>query len=1336
MSVTLLLWPLLFGKVLLASRGMMIAFGTSILSIWKNIWIGVARLAPIALRALMGPWGLAITAIFLLLVAFKDQVAQALHAVQGAFTSFGSWINQNFKSLGAFFGKIADGIVNAFWALPEGVRNAMLAVIHVVAAAAKQVYEWMSYLNPFARHSPSLVDQVNAGTAAIAAAYSRTASTVAKQKANITKADIANQEKVVDRWKAALDRANDALDIQQGKLDRLKDHLSVLTDAYDAHKQAMDNFASAPLKGMQAMSDAIFDNQMAQKKLQLQMAQWQQVNGSLDDAANKLADISGQMEQLRGESQSLRLAGAGSDVLGPIDAQVAAMQQAADQLRQTTQNSPIAEMQKQLDLLQQQGDILDLQQSINFDPLTRQLDLLAHAQKEINYDDAVAGIKNEQSAMAALQPQIDTLTAAVNKQQAVVQKAKDARDQIADRYDKEREKLAALKKAYDDLHGSMASANLDAKKGGLGFAASSFEASKAGNFPSVGGDEKIGREGSLKDQSKLIEEFTKQTTDEMGNIWGGFDMFGPFKKKWGQFKDWMKTNFGPVAADFKNGLDDAFSNMGGGMPGLKSGIEDTFTSIWKVIKPIWDQIMMLVDLLAPDFKRMFDAIVKSGKRLWKEVGPNIIGLMKDLWPIVKVVAAVLGVVLVGALKIVTSILGHVFGPVLDTVISVLNGLISFIRGVVNIIVGIFTLDLSKIWEGVRQVFGGLWQIIWGILSGVWNSIIGVIEGLVGGIVGWFQWLYDELVGHSIVPDIVDGIVFYFELLLAIPKWIWNHVLKPLADFFVAVWKDWIKPGIMQWWQWIKDAWGVLKNLGQWVWDNVLKPVAGFFKSIWTDEIKPGLVQWVTWIKAAWSGLKNLGTWVWDNVMSPIIQKFKDGWNAIKDWLTSNKDMLLKPVKGVVNVVIKAVNALISGLNLVSKALPGISFHIEAIPEFAKGGPIPSRRVGNGFVTNGARAIVGEGKANYPEYVIPTDPTYRARATKLLASAAQRLNLGVSIDPSRQGILGDTLGDMRRSLAGDSKIARNAVPMYDSGGLIGVLKGAVKGVKSVGNWATGNLQELASTPFKPYLALAQQLVDQVDYKPVRGLGNAGVRMAKDFITGADTVYAQKAKDLNNQFGGASGAAWNGSLSTDARIARAQKFAASQVGKPYIWGGVGPDGYDCSGFMSALTNVILGRGPHSRLGTTGSFPWSGFAGGASPNGFTIGSTRSYAGGVGHMAGTLAGMNVESRGGRGVVIGSSARGYGDSGFTTRAHLVGLQQGAIIRARMGGTVFRGGEGTNDEAIVPLPKQWRQTLQGSTTSDSKTVIVHIHGNLEFPNIDNADDVHEFIKNLEILARD
>lgn len=42
------------------------------------------------------------------------------------------------------------------------------------------------------------------------------------------------------------------------------------------------------------------------------------------------------------------------------------------------------------------------------------------------------------------------------------------------------------------------------------------------------------------------------------------------------------------------------------------------------------------------------------------------------------------------------------------------------------------------------------------------------------------------------------------------------------------------------------------------------------------------------------------------------------------------------------------------------------------------------------------------------------------------------------------------------------------------------------------------------------------------------------------------------------------------------------AYAELGKPYVWCGVGPDGYDCSGFVSYCLT-----GSHSRLGTTYTF-----------------------------------------------------------------------------------------------------------------------------------------------------
>ncbi len=46
----------------------------------------------------------------------------------------------------------------------------------------------------------------------------------------------------------------------------------------------------------------------------------------------------------------------------------------------------------------------------------------------------------------------------------------------------------------------------------------------------------------------------------------------------------------------------------------------------------------------------------------------------------------------------------------------------------------------------------------------------------------------------------------------------------------------------------------------------------------------------------------------------------------------------------------------------------------------------------GMIANQATAIVGEGRKGYPEYVIPTDPAYRANSMRLLMQLIASLGL--------------------------------------------------------------------------------------------------------------------------------------------------------------------------------------------------------------------------------------------------------------------------------------------------------------------------------------------------------
>jgi TP901 family phage tail tape measure protein len=225
----------------------------------------------------------------------------------------------------------------------------------------------------------------------------------------------------------------------------------------------------------------------------------------------------------------------------------------------------------------------------------------------------------------------------------------------------------------------------------------------------------------------------------------------------------------------------------------------------------------------------------------------------------------------------------------------------------------------------------------------------------------------------------------------------------------------------------------------------------------------------------------------------------------------------------------------------------------------------------------------------------------------------------------------------------------------------------------------------------------------------GLAGLGARLQRqtlavdNFVEGVGRYLATQANQkLNKEFDGLGGPG----------IVRALRWARGQEGKPYIWGGVGPRGYDCSGFMSAITNVIMGRSPYHRLFATGSFPTSGWARGFVRAGFNIGSRR---GNPGHMAGTLGGVPVESRGSRGVIVGAGARGAGSSLFGGNIwHLMGRSGSNSGKERFIG-LDRGGwlppgpslvyNGTGRPERVPHPRE-----TGTLTIEKGAVQINVYG--------------------------
>lgn len=131
-------------------------------------------------------------------------------------------------------------------------------------------------------------------------------------------------------------------------------------------------------------------------------------------------------------------------------------------------------------------------------------------------------------------------------------------------------------------------------------------------------------------------------------------------------------------------------------------------------------------------------------------------------------------------------------------------------------------------------------------------------------------------------------------------------------------------------------------------------------------------------------------------------------------------------------------------------------------------------------------------------------------------------------------------------------------------------------------------------------------------------------------------------------------------TQTDLDRTLKVAKAHAGGQYRWGKCEKGGSDCSGFMSILINAINEDSLYRRVFGTGNWigRWKdlGFKTGLGDgNDFSLGfmypwESRS---GIGHVAGTLGTVAVESRGSRGVLVGSAARNAKSDLFRHHFHL-----------------------------------------------------------------------------------
>ncbi|MEV8033889.1 hypothetical protein [Streptomyces sp. NPDC086182] len=648
----------------------------------------------------------------------------------------------------------------------------------------------------------------------------------------------------------------------------------------------------------------------------------------------------------------------------------------------------------------------------------------------------------------------------------------------------------------------------------------------------------------------------------------------------------LATKFGPVLAQLAGALGKALMPIitallpiVGDLGSLLVGLVQT---VMPLLQPIGDLIGVLITALAP-FLKLFASNLQT----------MVTALVQFLAPVITALVPV--VQMFGQLF---AQIAPLFAQLYPALVPLIPPLMQLTLALVNLAMQVITPLLPLI-VGLAQMLTGTLSVAIGLLVPVINVVVGAITGFVNAmttgvkvIVDGFKWLFDVLVGHSIIPDLVKAIIGWFGRL-------WDETKKiftTLKNWLVGLWKD---------------VWSAVRSRWDSFWGGFKSSMSNAWKTVrdGLTSLKTGITN--TW-NSMWNGARDKVTGIFSTINSKI-NSFRNGMKSAFSSLRDSLGTIWNGVKSKIGAPIKWVidHVYNNGLRKMWNSIAGKISSKITLPSislgFNKGGVVP-----------------GTGSTDtVPAMLTPGE---RILSNSQVAALGGHRGIDAMLGKDRPTKTGGNPSTQQE------RTRHQASPHYASGGIIGKVTSGIGGaVSGAYDWAkdvvVGGLKKAAQAAIN---SLVRPLINQIPGSGVgsllRGLSNKAV----------DSMLGWFGTEDKKAVGGPA-------------VQRALSWVKTQNGLPYQWAGNGNPSWDCSGLMSAIESVIRGQKPHRRWAT------GAFSGNRGPAGwvrnlnspFMVGITNA---GVGHTAGTLAGMNVESSGGRGVHMGKTARGYNDSLFTSR--------------------------------------------------------------------------------------
>lgn len=426
--------------------------------------------------------------------------------------------------------------------------------------------------------------------------------------------------------------------------------------------------------------------------------------------------------------------------------------------------------------------------------------------------------------------------------------------------------------------------------------------------------------------------------------------------------------------------------LGTAMAAVTPILEVLAELILQIARVVLPPLTRILQQLEPVFRLVGDAIAQLAMAVLPPFIDGLGQMLTAVSPLIPVLGELLGALLEALLPVFIAL-----APLMTLLVPVFVALVEAITPLIMIVAQLATIlitALMPVFEGIAGAVEGFADVLTGVVE--------TVAGWVEAVAGFFQWLYDVLVGNSIIPDLINGIIEWFGMLTGLISFVsgvFSGIYNVVSTIFNAILSV-VSTVVTAVVSFVTGAWNALSS----VTSSVFGAISGIASSIWNGirSTVTGVVNGIrSVVEGTWNAIQSISSTIWNGIKTAVTNPIEaargivsgvvdtirsvmsfsglsaavsGAWNAVKSAITGPIEAAVSAVQTAVGKIKSAVTSAIDAV----KNIPGAGVVGNAI------GFITGHEAG-GIVTSPTLSWLGE--KHKPEAVIPlTNP---GRAMQLM-----------------------------------------------------------------------------------------------------------------------------------------------------------------------------------------------------------------------------------------------------------------------------------------------------------------------------------------------------------------